>query len=80
MNAVETISAILILIVSILLVVVIMLQKDRSEGLGAAYGNIGSESQRGKSIDNILSRWTKILAIVFGVVILGANIVLFVLR
>lgn len=80
MGVVEIIFAILVIIVSVLLVVVVMLQKDRSEGLGAAYGNMGSESQKGKSIDNILSRWTKILAIAFGVVILGANIALFILN
>lgn len=78
MGAVEIISAILILLVSILLIVVIMLQKNRNEGLGTAYGNIGSDSARGNSIDSILSRWTKVLAIVFGVVVLGANIALFI--
>lgn len=79
MTPVEIIIALVILIVSVLLVVVIMLQKDRSEGVGAAYGNIGFEGQRGKSIDNILSRWTKILAIAFGVIIVGANIAVFLL-
>jgi len=75
------VSGVLLLIVSVLMTIVILLQQNRSEGLGSAYGDVGQfEGQRGRSLDMALSRYTKILAIAFAVLIVVSNVVIAFLK
>lgn len=79
MSVVEIILGFLILFAAIAITAAVVLQEGHDEGMGAISGN--SESffgmGKGRSYDDILARGTKILGIVFVVLIVLVNIIAF---
>ena len=74
MSPLEIIGGILIILSAIALIVVIALQESKS-GLAAFTGvNEGYSKNRGKTMDAILSRATKVVGIVFVVLTLAVNL------
>ncbi len=80
MGVVEVILGILILAAAVAITVAVVLQEGHDEGLGSIAGNNESSSffkGSNRSYEDILSRGTKILGIVFVVLIMLVNIVAF---
>ena len=77
LGALEIVGGIIVLLAAIALVAIIVLQSGSQAGLGTIDG--GSDSflskNKARSVDAKLRRFTKVLAIVFAVVILVLNII-----
>lgn len=83
MSGIEIAGAILLILASVLLTVIILMQDSKSDGMGAMMGG-GSDSyygkNRGRTLDAILNRWTKVVAIVFFVIVAAVNIGIMILK
>lgn len=78
MSGIEIAGAILLILASLLLSLLVLMQEDKSQNMGAIMGGSSSDSylgkNRGRTLDAILGRWIKIAAIVFFVLVLAVNI------
>lgn len=83
LSGIEIAGAIVLIIASVLLTIIIVLQDNKSNGMNAIMGG-GSDSyygkNKGRTLDAILSRWTKIIAIAFFVVIVAVNVALVIIK
>lgn len=83
MAAYEIILGVVLIITSILLVAIVLFQEGRSAGLSGAIAG-GAETflgkNKGKTIEQKLVKITKVLAGVFFVLALGANLVFLFLK
>lgn len=83
MQAIEIILGILILITSILVVVLVLLQEGKQQGLSGAIAG-GAETffgkSKGRTMEQKLVKITRVLAIVFFVLTLGTTLLLLFLR
>lgn len=84
MSGIEIAGAILLILASALLTVLVMMQDDKLDGMGAIMGGSSSDSylgkNRGRTLDAILGRWTKVVAIVFFVLVLAVDISLIFIK
>lgn len=78
MEIIAIISAIVLILISIAMVLIIMMQESRQSGLSGVMTGGSSDSylgkNKGRTLDAVLSRITKVLAVIFGVLILAADI------
>src|ERR1051325_5763998 len=65
MNLVITLLLVLFVLVSVLMVLVILMQRPKSEGLGAAFGGGVTENIFGAQTTNVLVKFTTWLAGIF---------------
>ena len=83
MTALEIVLGILILITSILIVILVLLQEGRQQGLSGAIAG-GAETffgkSKGRTMEQKLVKITRVLAIVFFVLTMAATLVLLFLR
>lgn len=83
MAAYEIILGIVLIITSILLVAIVLFQEGRQAGLSGAIAG-GAETflgkNKGRTIEQKLVKITKILAAVFFVIALGANLIFLFLK
>ena len=83
MQAIEIILGILILITSILVVILVLLQEGKQQGLSGAIAG-GAETffgkSKGRTMEQKLVKITRVLAIVFFVLTLGTTLLLFFIR
>ena len=79
MSALEIILGILFLILSIAVTIVVIFQEGHQEGLGVITGGADSflSKNKARSVDAFLSRWTKIFAIGFFLLVIGLNAIAF---
>lgn len=77
MNVWEIIMGSLLIIFSLLVIVVVLLQEGRQANLGVISGAADSFLDRGRArtLDAMLSRWTKVIAIVFFVLVFAAALI-----
>ena len=77
MTAWEIIVGILLIILSVLIIAVVLLQQGRQANLGAISGAADSFMEKGKArtVDALLAKWTKVLVVVFMVVVLAGMLV-----
>ncbi len=73
----EYIIGAIIIVAAIIVVAVILLQESRQTGLGALSGDSESFMDKGKArtLDAILARWTKIIAIAFFVLVFAGMLI-----
>lgn len=73
----EYIIGAIIIVAAIIVVGVILLQESRQSGLGAISGETESfmDKGRARTLDAILARWTKIIAIVFFVLVFAGMLI-----
>lgn len=80
MSALEIILGIVLILLSIAIIVLVLLQQGRQAGLSSAIAG-GAESflgkTKGRKIEAQLERITKVIAIVFFVVVLAVSLLLF---
>ena len=83
MNAFEIVGGILLILSGILIIALVMSQQGRQMGMNAINGS-SSESyfgkNRGRTLDAILERWTKVAAIVFFILTVVVNVVAVVVK
>ena len=80
MNVFEIISGVLLLLVALLLIVVVTMQQSKNPGLSGSIG--GGEmpdsfysKNKSRTLDAILGRWTKVLAVIFAVATIVVNVI-----
>lgn len=76
MTVLEIIAGATLLLTSVLIVLAVMLQSGKGDGLsGAIMGGATGGREKGKESDKKLAKITKVLAVVFFIVTLAVNIV-----
>jgi len=74
MNLLINVCSALFVLVSLLMVLVILMQRPKSEGLGAAFGGAVTENIFGAQTTNVLVKFTTWLASIFFALTLGLSI------
>ncbi|MDD6176028.1 MAG: preprotein translocase subunit SecG [Firmicutes bacterium] len=82
MSVLQIICGIVLLILSVVIIFVVILQEGHEANVGVISGGADNFFDKGKSrsIDAFLAKWTKVAAIVFGVVVVFTNIVIFFVK
>ncbi|NLN81163.1 MAG: preprotein translocase subunit SecG [Clostridiales bacterium] len=77
MTGFEIAIGVVLIILSLVIIAVILLQEGRQANLGAIQGAADSFLERGRArtLDAVLAKWTKIIAIVFFVLVLAGMLV-----
>ena len=77
MNAAQIVIGIIMLLVSIVIIAVVLLQQGRRSGIGAISGGADTflSKNKARTVDAIMARWTKYIAIIFFVLAIVANII-----
>ncbi|WP_243113047.1 preprotein translocase subunit SecG [Ruminococcus sp. Marseille-P6503] len=79
MSGLEIAAGVLLILASLVIILVVLVQESKEQGLTSAIGGGSNESfygrNSGRTRDAKLSRFTKIAAIVFFVVTLAVNII-----
>ena len=73
----QLILGIILILSSIAIIIVIILQEGNQAGLGAITGGADTffSKNKARSIDAFLSRWTKVFAALFVLMVIGLNVV-----
>ncbi len=73
----EIAVGIVLIIFSLLIILVVLLQEGRQANLGAIAGAADSFMEKGKArtLDALLAKWTKVIAIVFFVLVFAGMMV-----
>lgn len=77
MSVWEIIIGIVLIIMSIIIIGVVLLQEGRQSNLGAIAGAADSFMEKGKArtLDAILAKWTKVIAIAFFALVLAGMLI-----
>lgn len=82
MTALEIVFAIALLIFSVAIILVVLLQEGNQKNMGVVTGGADSflSKNKARDVDAFLSRWTKVIAIGFFVLVLVANAVMYFVK
>ena len=82
MTVLEIVFAIALLIFSVAIILVVLLQEGNQKNMGVVTGGADSFLSKNKAryVDAFLSRWTKVIAIGFFVLVLVANAVMYFVK
>ncbi len=82
MTPYEIILAVLLLLFSIAIIVAVLLQEGNQKNMGVVTGGADTFLSKNKagSVDAFLSRWTKVIAIGFFVLVLVANAIMYFVK
>ena len=79
MSGIEIIFGVILLVFAVGIILVVLLQEGNQQGVGVING--GAESfygkNKGRTIDAFLARWTKFIAVVFFVMVIVLNALIF---
>ncbi len=78
MSAVEIILGILVILVSLAIIIAVLFQQGRRAGInGAISGGADTflSKNKARTVDAMLARWTKYIAILFFVLAIVANVI-----
>ena len=77
MTAFEIIIGIVLIVFSIIIIGIILLQEGRQSGVGAITGAADTFLDKGKArtLDALLGKWTKVIALVFFVLAFGGMLI-----
>lgn len=77
MGVLEYVLGSVLLLFSIAIIIVIILQEGHQQGLGVVTGGADTffSKNKARSIDAFLSRWTKLFALVFVIVVVSLNVI-----
>ena len=75
----EIVLAIVLMLFAIAIIIVILLQEGSQKNLGVVTGGADTflSKNKARSVDAFLSRWTKVIAIGFFVLVIVANILMY---
>ena len=73
----QLVIGIIMIIVSLIIIAVVLIQQGRRSGLGAISGGADTflSKSKARTVDAILGRWTKYIALFFFIVALIANVI-----
>lgn len=82
MSVLQIICGVVLLVLSLIIIFVVILQEGHEANVGVVSGGADTFFDKGKSrsVDAFLAKWTKVVAIVFGAVVIFTNIVLFFVK
>ena len=82
MTVLEIVFAIALLIFSVAIILVVLLQEGNQKNMGVVTGGADSflSKNKARSVDAFLSRWTKVIAIGYFVLVLVANAVMYFVK
>lgn len=76
----EIVLGSVLLLLAVVIVIIIMLQEGHQQGMGAITGGSSDtfySKNKSRSLDAFLARWTRIIAIVFFLVVIALNAIPF---
>lgn len=81
MTTIEIVFAACTCVLCALLIFLVMSQRSREEGLGSAFGDAGGgfEGEHGSSRDMKLAKYTRVLTIIAFLVIVAADVYIFIM-
>lgn len=79
MQALEIVFGIILLVFSIAIILVVLLQEGSQKNIGVVTGGADTflSKNKARSVDAFLSRWTKVIAIGFFLLVIVVNIVMY---
>lgn len=79
MTGLEIFFGVVLLLFSIAVIVIVLLQEGQQQNLGAITGGADTflSKNKARSIDAFLSRWTKVIAVGFFVMVIAINTIMF---
>ena len=79
MGTIEIIFGVILLIFSVAIILVVLLQEGHQQNLGAITGGADTffSKNKARSIDAFLSRWTKVIAVGFFILVIALNAIVF---
>lgn len=82
MQVFEIILAIVLLIFAIAIIIVVLLQEGNQKNVGVVTGGADSflSKNKARSVDAFLSRWTKVIAIGFFVMVILSNALMYFIK
>lgn len=82
MNVLSIVLGIVLMLFAIAIIIVILLQEGSQKNLGVVTGGADTflSKNKARSVDAFLSRWTKVIAIGFFVLVIVTNIMYFVVK
>ena len=82
MTALEIIFAIALLIFSVAIILVVLLQEGNQKNMGVVTGGADTflSKNKARNVDAFLSRWTKVIAIGFFLLVLVAHAVMYFVK
>ena len=81
MNALEIILGIVMVLVSLVLIAVILLQQGHRAGVNGAISGAADtflSKNKARDFESFLAKWTKVIALIFFVLAVVANVIAFV--
>lgn len=79
MSAIEIVAGILLILASLIIILIVLVQDSKEQGLTSAIGGGANDSfyekNSSRTRDAKLSRFTKVAAVIFFVVTLAVNII-----
>ncbi len=80
MSITEIVCGVALIIFSILIVSIVLFQEGQQQNMGALTGGAGDTflaKNKSRSIDSFLTRWTRIIAIAFFILVICVNAISF---
>ena len=79
MQALEIVFGIVLLLFAIAIILVVLLQEGSQKNVGVVTGGADTflSKNKARSVDAFLSRWTKVIAIGFFLLVIAVNIVMY---
>ena len=79
MNALEIVFGIVLMLFAIAIIIVVLLQEGSQNNLGVGTGGADTflSKNKARAVDAFLSRWTKVIAIGFFVLVIVTNILMY---
>lgn len=79
MSVLEIVFGIVLLLFSIAIIVVVLLQEGNQKNMGVVTGGADTflSKNKARSVDAFLSRWTKVIAIGFFLLVIVVNVVMY---
>ena len=79
MNALEIVFGIVLMLFAIAIIIVVLLQEGSQKNLGVVTGGADTflSKNKARSVDAFLSRWTKVIAIGFFVLVIVTNFLMY---
>ena len=79
MNALEIVFGIVLMLFAIAIIIVVLLQEGSQKNLGVVTSGADPflSKNKARSVDAFLSRWTKVIAIGFFVLVIVTNILMY---
>ncbi len=77
MTTAQLIIGIIMILISLIIIAVVLIQQGRRSGLGAISGGADTflSKSKARTVDAVLGRWTKYIALAFFILAIIANVI-----